>query len=137
MAFRTERELEEIAVAFLQQMDFLYCWRVPLHNRVIDLVALDGKGQLVGVEFKLRDWKRALEQAVKNSNSLDYAYVCLPGGSYLDELKSRAERLGIGVMVYSEELGTVEIELSAQKRTQQWKPNIEYIKHYVHARGTK
>jgi len=73
---------------------------------------------------------------VRNSNSFDYIYVCVPGGSYLDRLTKNAEKLGVGVMVYDNEIGTIKIELPAQKIVKQWIPNVEYIKNYLSSRGT-
>lgn len=136
MVFRCEKELEEAAVAFFKEMGFLYSWRVPLHNRVIDFAAIDCEGQLIGIEFKLKNWRRALEQAVRHSNSLDYIYVCLPGGNYLEKLKGKAEELGVGVMIYSAKAETITIELPAKRMTRQWKPNLEYLRDYLTARGT-
>ena len=136
MVFQLENELEKAALPFLKGNQFLYSWQVPIHNRLIDLAAIDSNGQLIGIEFKLKDWKRALKQAVRNSNSFDYIYVCVPGGSYLDRLTKNAEKLGVGVMVYDNEIGTIKIELPAQKILKQWIPNVEYIKNYLSSRGT-
>jgi hypothetical protein len=135
MVFQWENELEKFAVPFLEHMQFQYCWQVPLHNRVIDLAAIDKRGKLYGIEFKLKDWKRALKQAIKNSNAFDYVYVCLPGGKYLNRLIQSAEEQGVGVMVFDEKIGTVKIELPARKITKQWKPNVEYIRNYLHQGG--
>ena len=110
---------------------FVYRWQVPLHNRVIDLVALNEKDELTSVEFKLKDWKRALEQARANSNAFDYVYVCLPGGKYLEKLKREANESGVGVMVYDENIGTIKVELTAKKVYRQWPPNIKHIKRYL------
>lgn len=135
MGFHLENELEKAAIPFLEGNRFLYSWQVPLHNRVIDLAALNSEGQLIGIEFKLKDWKRALKQALRNSNAFDYIYICVPGGSYLDRLTKEAKALGVGVMIYVKEIGTISIELPAQRVMRQWKPNVEYIKKFLRARG--
>ena len=136
MGFRLENELEKAAIPFLEENRFLYSWQVPLHNRVIDLAAINPEGQLIGVEFKLRDWNRALNQALRNSNAFDYIFVCVPGGSYLEKLTKKADELGVGVMVYDNEIGTIRIEHPAQKIERQWKPNVEYIRNFLRSRGT-
>ena len=135
MVFQYENELEKSAIRFLEKHDFLYSWQVPLYNRVIDLVAIDQEDNLIGIEFKLKDWKRALVQAMAHLNALDFVYVCLPGGSYLERLKRDAMESGIGVMIYDDDVGTVKIELRAEKSNRQWMPNVEYLRNYVKTRG--
>lgn len=137
MVFHRERELEKTAVPFLKSMRLQYAWRVPIHNRVIDLAAVDPSGSVIGIEFKLSDWRRAIEQAHRNLNALDFVYVCLPGGTYLTRLKASASELGIGVMVYDEVASSVRIELPAKRITSQWEPNVKYLRDYVMARGSK
>lgn len=131
MEFKKEIELEKKAVTFLKKGKYHFKWQVPLHNRIIDLVALDTNGNVLGIEFKLWDWKRALIQVKKNKNALDYAFVCVPGGNYIERLKEEASAEGIGVLVYSNEIGTIKIELPAKKITKQWNPNVEIIRNYL------
>jgi len=135
MAFRYEYQLEEATVDFLSRKTFKYSWQVPLHNRVIDLAAIDKNDQLIGIEYKLKNWKRALRQAALNSNSFDYVYVCLPRGKYIEELKRSARTLGIGVMIYDEDKEEIKIELYAEKIKRQWEPNLQYIREYIKKRG--
>lgn len=132
MVFQTEKELEKAAIPFLEQYLHMYSWQVPLHNRVIDLAAIDENGQLIGIEFKLRDWKRALTQAVYNTNAFDFMFVCVPGGRYMKKLKEYAKKLGVGVMNYDEEIETIKIVLNATKITKQWEPNVKYIKETIY-----
>ena len=135
MVFDREVELEETAIPFLNRYCSIYTWRVPLYNRVVDLAAIDKDGMLIGIEFKLRDWRRAINQALVNSNSFDFIYVCLPGGRYLNKLKEKAKKHGIGVMLYDPEKKTVKVELEAQRINRQWKPNMRYLKNYIKTRG--
>jgi len=135
MIFRTENDLEKAAIKFLKKMYFKFSWQVPIYNRMIDLAAVDQKGYLFGIEFKLRNWKQAIKQAKANLNSFDFVYVCLPGGKYLEELKKEAEELGIGVMIYDAKIKTIKIEVNAKKVLQQWSPNIKYLKDYLESRG--
>jgi len=135
MAFQSEEDLEKSAVSFLNESFFAYSWQVPLYNRIIDLVAIDNEGKLVGIEFKLRDWKRAINQALANSNSFDFIYVCLPGGRYLSRLKDMAEKHGIGVMIYDPKINTIRIEMNARKINRQWKPNVQYLRNFINSKG--
>lgn len=135
MAFQFEYELEKAAIPFLKKMHFLYSRQVPLHNRLVDLAAIDSEGNLICIEFKLKNWKRALKQAMINSNAFDYIYVCLPGGNYLDRLKKDAIKFGIGVMIFDNENSTIKIDLPAQRITKQWNPNVDYIRGYINIMG--
>lgn len=135
MELKFEEDLEKAAIPFFREKRLLCSWRVPLYDRVIDLVAIDKEGNLIGIEFKLRNWKRALEQVRTNLNAFDYGYVCLPGGNYLNRLLKKAKQLGIGVMIYNEDIRTIKIILEAQRVDPQWMPNVEYIKNHVKVRG--
>ena len=134
MIFKRENELEKAAIPFLKQNQFHFTWQVPLHNRNIDLAALDQNGNVIGIEFKLRNWKRALKQAVTNSNAFDYIYICVPGGRYLAKLEEHAIDLGVGVLIYDSDNNTIKIRVPAQKIERQWKPNVEFIRKYIEER---
>jgi predicted aldo/keto reductase-like oxidoreductase len=133
--FKRECELEEKAVSYFRKEKLKYSWQVPINNRVIDLAALDTDGKLIGIEFKLHDWKRALTQAEKNYNSFDFIYICVPGGKYVDKLIKEAKSHGIGVMIYDSQKDTIKVESKAKEITQQWVPNVEYVKDYIIKRG--
>lgn len=135
MVFHSEKELEKKAVNFFENQNYYFKWQVPVYNRVVDLVALDNEKNVIGVEFKLKDWKRALKQAITNKNSFDYLYICVPGGSYLNSLTEKAQVLGVGVMVYDDDLGTIKIVLDAHKQEKQWKPNLDYLRSYIKQKG--
>ncbi|MGE5342838.1 MAG: hypothetical protein ACM3SY_15300 [Candidatus Omnitrophota bacterium] len=137
MVFRLENDLEKAAEPFLKDKNFLYSWQVPIHNRVIDLAAIDPNGAIIGIEFKLKDWKRALKQAARNSNAFDYIYICVPGGNYLNRLTVIAEKSGIGVLIYDTDIGTIKIQSPAKRIAKQWKPDVEFVRDYIEARGIK
>ena len=135
MVFKTEHELEQAATPFLYSKFNICAWQVPLYNRLIDFVAIVKSGNLISIEFKLKDWKRALIQAKTNSNAFDFVYICVPGGNYLEKLKIHAQFKGIGVFIYDIDNETLKIELPAQKVERQWPPNVEFIKSYLKIRG--
>lgn len=134
MTFRYEKELENAAKQFIEESFHKYDWQVPLYNRVIDLVALDNDMNIIGIEFKLRDWKKALQQLRSNSNSFDYMYICIPEGRYLSKLKKSASEIGAGVMIYNYDLQEIEIVLNPKKNNLTWEPNIRYIRDYIAGR---
>lgn len=131
MTFQFEHELELVSEKYFVDNGFKFLKQVPLYNRIIDLVAIDSDGLLLSVEFKLRNWKRALEQALANSNSFDFSYVCVPGGRYMENLIENAKESGIGVMVYDDEVGTIKIVFKAERKTNKWRPNEIYLRNYL------
>lgn len=136
MGFLKETELEEASIPFLEEMGLNYKWRVPLYNRVVDLAAIDKDGNLIGIEYKLKDWKRAIGQALININSFDFIYICVPAGKYLTKIIEEARKHGIGVLAYNFDIKNILEELTAKKITQQWYPNKELIRNYLTDRGT-
>lgn len=76
-----------------------------------DLVGIDADADLHAFEAKLTKWKKALEQARRNSSYAHYAYVVLPSKAAAPALKARQEfeRRGVGLVVVDHAGHTVEI----------------------------
>jgi hypothetical protein len=55
--------------------------------------------RIIAVEAKMRDWRRALDQAVANTWFASHSYVLLPESSWSPILGRRARRLGVGVVL--------------------------------------
>lgn len=69
---------------------------------------------IVAVEAKIRDWHRAIEQAVANTWFASHSYVLLPEKSWSPALRDRAIEHGVGVIVYDGQ--TSSIRLGAEER---------------------
>ena len=72
---------------------------VPLYNRVIDAVLLKGD-RLITVEFKIRNWRRALGQIKTPLLAADYAYLCMPKINVPEALKLMLSRMGVGLWLF-------------------------------------
>jgi hypothetical protein len=72
---------------------------VPLLGRFVDLVYIKD-GRVVTVEFKLRDWRRAIAQAKDHLLGADYAYVCMPERKISDKLRKELKKAGVGLIFY-------------------------------------
>ena len=72
---------------------------VPLLHRSIDLVFRDGH-DYVAVEFKVKDWKRAFEQARDHLIAADQVYVCIPSARVSEAVIATAEEYGVGLMSF-------------------------------------
>ena len=73
---------------------------VPILGRSADLVYIDGIN-LVAVEFKLENWRRAIAQARDHRLAADYAYVCMPKRTLTREMLSALIAAGVGLRFYS------------------------------------
>ena len=76
---------------------------VSFGRKRVDLVGLTTRGDLVAVEFKVRDWKRVLWQASINQLFADFSYVAVwhPVLKFLDLMLLKQR--GIGVIVIRED----------------------------------
>ena len=133
--FSKECDLEKAAIPFLRTSGYKYTFGVPLSNRVVDLAAIDEQGNLIGIEFKLTDWKRALSQAQRSKNAFDFVYVCLPGGRYIDKLVREASTHGVGVMTFDRVANGIKIQLPAVRIERQWLPNLRFVRAYINERA--
>jgi hypothetical protein len=86
----------------LKAMGILSRREAPLMGRSIDLVFLKN-GSLFSVEFKLRDWRKALGQARDHQIGSDYSYICLPRGNHSPELQNEVKRAGVGLFIFVED----------------------------------
>lgn len=135
MVFSREEDLERASIPYFEENFTIFALQVPLHSRIIDLVALDNEGHLIGVEFKLKDWRRGINQAIKNTTTFDFNYVCVPGGRYMDRLKIAAADVGIGIMIYDNDSKSIRVELKAKKSKYKWSPNCDAVKSYLRKHG--
>ncbi len=76
---------------------------VSFGRKRVDLVGVTAAGDVVAVEFKVRDWKRVLWQAAINQLFADFSYVAVWHGAlkYLDLVLLKQK--GIGVIVIGED----------------------------------
>lgn len=136
MELNQESDLEKLAVPFLKSQNLKYCWQVPISNRVIDLAAIDTDGNLVGIEFKLHNWARAIKQAENHYNGFDYLYIFIPEKKFRKNLVEKAKEKGIGILLLSKE-STIIKKLEANKNKNKWLPKSNYIKNYIMEMGEK
>ncbi len=131
MVIQSEKHLEEIAIPFLISIGLIYERQVPLSNRVIDFVALDDKENIIGIEFKLKNWKRALYQVKSNINAFDFGYIFIPLIDNIDNVIKEANSYGIGVFCYDRKAEIIKKYLEPKKNQFKWLPNNEYLKTYL------
>lgn len=86
---------------------------VQSHGRArVDIAYFDGR-DLVGVEAKLADWKRAIAQAVLNRVCFDRSYIALWHTLVSDAVVAEARRFGLGVLAVTKD--TVDVAKPAPR----------------------
>ena len=78
------------------------CCEVPILGRSVDLAYVHDQ-VLITVEFKLRDWRRAIVQALDHMLGADYCYVCMPKRSVSELMRLELEKTGIGLLFFQED----------------------------------
>lgn len=73
---------------------------VPFLSRCIDLVMINDKSEVISVEFKVSDWRHAIEQAVNHKLGSDKAYICIPKRTVTDTLAEAVIKAGVGLLFY-------------------------------------
>lgn len=111
---------------------------VPLLGRSVDLVLML-EGVVITVEFKLRDWRKALVQANDHLLGADYSYICVPSSSITPALMDSVREAGIGLFTVSKsEDWPLEVLVEAPPSTQTWPAAREnVIQHLCDSSGSK
>jgi len=127
--YATELEFEEATIRFIEENFQFWCWQVPAWSHVIDFAGITLRGQTVGIEYKLRNWKKAIEQAYGHRMLYDFVYICMPK-LYKNAIPDAKIR-GVGIIVFN---GKPEIILKPKWNTMIWEPryrdNKKFIKHF-------
>lgn len=74
---------------------------VPVFTRSVDLVEYNKKtDELTAIEFKISDWKRALNQLKKVDTCFDYLVLCVPRpktGKCREKIEIECAARGVGL----------------------------------------
>lgn len=79
------------------------CVEAPIMGRSVDVAFIRGN-RTVAIEFKLKDWKRAIVQASDYKLACDLAYICLPQARISEEVIKCARINGVGILVVESSL---------------------------------
>ena len=58
-------------------------YEVPVYERFLDIVAVQEQTRVVAIELKIRDWRKALQQAVVAQLVADEVYIAICIGTLL------------------------------------------------------
>lgn len=74
---------------------------VPFLSRCIDMVMITQEKETITVEFKIKNWRHALEQVKSHKLGADKAYICLPIKKPSEELLYALTKEHVGLYLYS------------------------------------
>ncbi len=92
--------------------DFECLKEIRLYNRIIDLLLI-GKSEnspKIAMEFKLKDWRKALQQAISYQLVADYVYIVMyqKYENLIDD--DRVKKSGIGLIIANSRKFTIKIK---------------------------
>lgn len=73
---------------------------VPFLSRCIDMVMLTREKETITIEFKVKNWRHALEQVKSHKLGADRAYICLPIKKPSIELLDALIKEQVGLYLY-------------------------------------
>lgn len=127
-------ESELVKSAFFRIRDHrgtFVCVDVPLLGRCVDLVYLQND-LVITVEFKLRDWRRAITQARDHLLAADYAYICMPNRPISKLLRQALDRNGIGLVFFAEQgAWPFSIAVQAKRSLDTWRHARDTVLAYM------
>lgn len=129
---------EEQRQCFIEQWNnsnvFLAC-EVPVFCRSVDLVTYDkNKKILTSIEFKTKNWKRAIEQVLSTAIAFDYLEICIrKPKTELSQQKivQYCSDVGIGVYFFDINTRSFEHRLVPQKVQKIWNVQKNQVIEFV------
>lgn len=116
----TEAQILKYAQKKLTEQGSKVFVQVPFLSRCIDMVIIDGK-EVISIEFKLHDWRKAIIQSKDHLLGVDRAYICLPARENTsEELLESLKEHGIGLFFFYRENDPLKEILPAQKSDLIW-----------------
>lgn len=98
-----EVDMVNNAITYYKTLGYKVSTEVPFLHRSIDLV-YENNGEINSIEFKLRDWKKACEQARTHVYGSNKVYVCIlkPTKGISSEIEQYFKDSPIGLLFYDE-----------------------------------
>lgn len=97
-----ESEMTEQGIAYFvsQEKYKLVKREIPFLSRCIDVVLLDDENKIISIEFKVNNWRHAIEQAKNHKLGADKAYICIPKRKISESFSNAIKDAGIGLMEF-------------------------------------
>jgi hypothetical protein len=117
--FQSEKGLVARVIDFLDKDGYQIRLEVPNSGQSADLVAAK-KNNILIIEAKVNNWKRALEQCKAHENIADFICIALGAKELSNNLIDEARKRGYGIIHCSGEVGTCKWMVEPQKNNNMW-----------------
>lgn len=128
----TEAEQVELGANWFCSMGYRAYKEVPVFSSSLDLLLVDQTNTYHGVEFKLLNWKRVIQQAVKHRIVLDYVSIFLntpKQNQTIERIVQECKANGLG-LYFLETDGSITQSLKPTKN-KIWQVEKERIAQYL------
>lgn len=117
----SEKEMVMSYCKFLEKQNHEFTVEVPFFNRSVDLVYKNNEtNETYSIEFKLRDWRKAILQAEDLLIGCQNVYICLPQNRSINKVKSIIRDRGFGLIIYDEKNNIFQTVVSCENENT-WK----------------
>lgn len=130
--FYLELELIKPVSNYFQNQGYVVKREVKIGYHKADIVAFKEEN-VVAIELKLRDWKKAIIQAKNYQLGTDYVYIAVPlmkSFNILKKAKHKLEGSGIGLLVVNEKTCKV-VKLIDAKISERKMGTIQFNKRKI------
>lgn len=125
----SEEEQRNYFLTKWKEKDTRFICEVPVFSRSIDLVKYDQKNNTISaIEFKTRNWKRAVEQVMSTSISFDYVEICVRKPKTIktqEAIKEYCRGMGVGIYFFDTDELEFEHILQPERVKKMW--NVQKI----------
>lgn len=111
---------QEMVIKFcktLEEEGKIFAVEVPFFSRSVDLVFMDADFKYYAVEFKLKNWRRAIDQAKYYMIGVEFAFVCIPKNIYNKRIEKEILDSNCGLILFNAENGKFEIIKAIEQKT--------------------
>lgn len=123
----TEAQILKFAKKKLDERGLKVFIQVPFLSRCIDMVILDGE-EVISIEFKLHDWRKAIVQSRDHLLGVDRAYICIPARENISKiLLENLKEHGIGLYFFYRDSEPLKEVLPAQKSDLIWPTTRQWL----------
>lgn len=112
---------------------------VPVLSRCIDIVFVNEDNEIVSIEVKLKNWRKAILQAKDHQLSVDRSYIYLPTMSdgVSSKLSGCLQGTGIGLCFFSKDNKTNRLKITEVKTAEKsmliWENSRKKIEEIIYA----
>lgn len=135
----SETQLRELFIKHYSSNEAIDIFiEVPVFCRSVDLVIEEKRTSIISaIEFKLHDWKRALQQVQSVGICFDYLYICLPKPkteAAVTKIREACNFVGVGLIFYESENNSFVQYVNARTTSKVWERERHRIVEYLEAR---